>query len=131
MVFLIVGYIKRGVKKRTNAEDGDKTLSHSQVVPNSEPVNKQRKFSHVMIDTSKYQLPNFFGTKIDYKIEKKIPLESNEISSLCRELARSIEHQFKTVHPHSQSINYVVNKLLMKYPSLIIDELMGNETNVI
>ena len=74
-----------------------------------------------MIDTRKYRLPTRFGMKIDEKMERKIPLESNEISAVCREVARSIEHQCKTVHPHAQSITFIVNKLLVKYPSLVID----------
>ena len=53
-------------------------------------------------------------------LQKKTPLASKDYSFICRILSRSIE-EF-TLHPHPDSVKFVVTKFLDKYPSAVINE---------
>jgi len=54
--------------------------------------------------------------------------QAAEFSMITRTLANSIEEY--TLHPHPDSLKFVVDSLLVKYPNLIMDKEDSIQTNV-
>ncbi len=45
---------------------------------------------------------------------------NNHFSSICRKLSDLVEET--TIHPHPESLRFIVEKLLAKFPILIVDK---------
>ena len=73
----------------------------------------------IQIDTSKYRLPTSFHYLLDEKLAKKRPLDKKDYSSVARGLSKSIEEI--TIHPHTDSLRFVVNKFLNKYENAVVN----------
>jgi hypothetical protein len=54
--------------------------------------------------------------------------QAAEFSMITRTLANSIEEY--TLHPHPDSLKFVVDSLLVKYPNLIMDKEDSIQTKV-
>ena len=63
------------------------------------------------------------------KEEPYLVFSSTQYNSICRVLASKIEEI--TIHPHPESVRFVVDKLLAKFPVLIIDKKKAPLTTVI
>lgn len=81
------------------------------------------------IELSKYRLPVGFGYVLTDKLEKKVALQNNEYSSVCRKLADSIE--MFTLHPDKASVDAVAIKFLLKYPNAVFRKVEPEDTKVI
>ena len=71
------------------------------------------------ISKSGFQLPKSFSFGIQQKLRNKEALDINEYSKLVRDVQPSILQY--TIKPDTESLLFVVNKLLTQYPSLILD----------
>jgi hypothetical protein len=98
---------------------------YSQIFPLSERNDK----GYRRLDTKKYKVPSFFGTALTEKMKHaKTLLSENEYKAVYRTLADSIEIQ--TLHPHPDSIRFVVDTTLARFPNLIIDKKDQTATHV-
>jgi hypothetical protein len=98
---------------------------YSQIFPLSEHNDK----GYRRLDTKRYKVPSFFGTTLTKKMKNaKTLLSKNEYKAVYRTLADSIEIQ--TLHPHPDSIRFVVDTTLVRFPNLIIDKKTKTATNV-
>lgn len=84
------------------------------------PVAERKGHEYVYLNTDKFQLPKRYGFVVDEKIKKKGTFVKEDCSAICRTLAISIE-EF-TIHPHPDSIRFVVEELIAKYPVIVIEE---------
>jgi hypothetical protein len=62
------------------------------------------------------------------KSKAKQTYQAAEFSMITRTLANSIEQY--TLHPHPDSLKFVVDNLLVKYQNLIMDKEYSIQTNV-
>lgn len=86
-------------------------------------------FQHVHIDTATFKLPRYFGGTLDSKLKNKQVLVKKDLSSVCRELSRSIR-ETGTNHPHPDSIRFVVDKFINRYPAVVFNEKDITTTSV-
>lgn len=64
-----------------------------------------------------YKLPRTFSSIIHQKLISKQPLDMTEYNKLVRDMQASIlEH---TIKPDTESLKFVINKLITKYPHLL------------
>ena len=69
-----------------------------------------------------------YAPLLQKKLEEAQPLNFKDYSSLVRSVAASIR-KF-TICPDTESLTYVVHKLMKKYPSVIITEANPQSTVV-
>ncbi len=110
----------------SSEESDDGQRIYSQLIPVSERVDR----GYERLNSSTYKLPTCYGTALTQKMnsKEKQSYQPSDFSSITRTLATSIEEQ--TLHPHPDSVKYVVDSLLKKYPNLIMDSEDSSQTNV-
>ncbi len=83
----------------------------------------------VRLNSASYQLPTCYDTALTQKMNSKQKnYQAAEFSMITRTLANSIEEY--TLHPHPDSLKFVVDSLLVKYPNLIMDKEDSIQTNI-
>ena len=79
----------------------------------------ENKFSYVRIPVGEIELPYFKATIAD-KLEKKIHLDKDDFSFICRQIAQRIEQI--TVHPHPEVMRTFAEKFIKAFPYLYKEE---------
>ncbi len=93
------------------------------------PIVDRHDREYVRLNSATYKLPTFFGTQSTEKMNDiKQSLTSKDYLAIYRILANSIEEH--TLHPHPDSIRFVVDRMLSKYSNLILDKKDSIATNV-
>lgn len=94
-------------------------------------VSESKRPDYVHLNTGNFKLPMCYGTIIDDMLNgKKGPnpdFTNNHFSAICRKLSDLVEET--TIHPHPESLRFIVEKLLAKFPILIVDK--KNQTSTI
>ena len=82
---------------------------------------------HVRLQPHQVKLPSF-TYQLQNKMKQGTPLDVNEYSRLCRELARPIE--VHTLKAHPDHYTELVVKLLNKYPKITLKDGETEDTAV-
>jgi hypothetical protein len=134
VLFLIIIYFVKIIRltilfvhiDSSSEESDDGQRIYSQLFTVSERVNREC----VRINSALYKLPTCHGPALTQKMKSKAKqtYQAAEFSMITRTLANSIEQY--TLHPHPDSLKFVVDNLLVKYQNLIMDKEYSIQTNV-
>ncbi|KAK4006398.1 hypothetical protein OUZ56_011552 [Daphnia magna] len=110
--------------------DSDEEVNAQEINSQIFPLSERNDKGYRRLDTKRYKMPSFFGTALTEKMKNaKTLLSENEYKAVYRTLADSIEIQ--TLHPHPDSIRFVVDTTLTRFQNLIIDKKDKTATNAI
>ncbi|KZR98141.1 Uncharacterized protein APZ42_006573 [Daphnia magna] len=125
-----VGLMKVNVVVIIFFTDSDEEVNAQEIYSQIFPLSERNDKGYRRLDTKRYKVPSFFGTDLTEKMKNaKTLLSENEYKAVYRKLADSIEIQ--TLHPHPDSIRFVVDTTLARFQNHILDKKEQTATNAI